>query len=135
MTHYETLEVSERASLAVVNAAWKVLMQRYHPEGSEPDGEKARLVNSAHDVLENPESRRRYDLNLAQERQAEIREAAAREPQWPIAQGYPSAYPPDILQMAAMRIGASALSNLFAQIPELQFIVNTALKHPRGGRQ
>jgi len=118
VTHYEILEVSERASLAVINAAWKVLMQRYHTDGSEPDEEKVRLVNAAHDVLEHPENRRRYDLNLAQERQAEVREAAAREPQWPVQQGgYPAAYPPDILQMAAMRIGASALSNLFQHIP------------------
>lgn len=133
--HYEALEVSERASLAVINAAWLVLMKRYHPDGTEPDEEKARLVNNAHDVLENPEARRKFDLNIAQERNAELRQQqVAWEPQQQAGPmgAYPSAYPADILQMAAMRMGSTILNTFLSQSPELSFLINTALK--RGGK-
>jgi curved DNA-binding protein CbpA len=133
MSHYEILEVAEHATIEVINAAWKTLQRRYHESGSEPDGEKARLINNAHDVLEDPEQRRRYDLSLRQQRAADQREMASAEPShdWLNRQfnqgSYPSPYPPDILQMAAMRLGANVLGNLLAQNPELDFLIKAAM--------
>ena len=129
-TYYDILEVSERASLDVINAAWKCLMRRYHADGSHPDEEKARQVNAAHAALEDPEIRRRYDLSLAQERQAELRQMQQEAAQMAHAfapgssqQGnYPNAYPPDIVQQAAMRMGLHVFENLVQQNPGLRFI-------------
>jgi|SRR5579871_6047975 len=70
-THYETLQVGRKAEQEVIDAAWKVLMRRYHPDGQTPDEEKARRVNHAHDVLSDSNKRRVYD--------AAIDQAASRE--------------------------------------------------------
>lgn len=65
MNHYEVLEVSPKASLEVIRAAYKSLMQRYHPDknGSE-SAERAPLIALAYDVLSNPEKRLAYDRAL-----------------------------------------------------------------------
>ena len=134
MTHYEILEVSEQASLDVINAAWKTLQLRYHPDGSQPDGEKSRLINQAHDILENSEQRRRYDLSIAQDRAAQ-RQMEQSPPAWirDSLEAYPNAYPPNILEQAAMRIGSNMLEGFMAQNPELAFIIRTATaRRPRG---
>jgi curved DNA-binding protein CbpA len=65
MNHYEVLEVSPKASLEVIRAAYKSLMQRYHPDknGGE-SAERAPLIALAYDVLSNPEKRLAYDRSL-----------------------------------------------------------------------
>ena len=84
-THYQVLDIREGASQELVDAAWKILMRRFHPDGAEPNAEKAVRINQAHDILSDPKKREAYDLQLHEER-------AARKPQ-PIERAYPPAYP------------------------------------------
>ncbi len=68
MTHYDTLEVSQRASKETIKAAYKSLMQRYHPDrnpGNAEVEELARRINEAYRILSNVEARAAYDLLLA----------------------------------------------------------------------
>jgi len=131
--HYQILEVSENASLDVIHAAWKALMKKYHPEGSQPDGEKTRAVNLAHDVLEDPEQRRRYDLAVAQERAAEMRQRLDQAP-FVNHGAYPAAYPPNILEVAAQRFAAHALETMMANDQTLAYLINIATGAGRRGR-
>lgn len=70
-TLYHTLEVSETASAEVIDAAWKALLRRWHPDVN-PAPEAARMalkLNCAHEMLNKPASRALYDAQLARERQ------------------------------------------------------------------
>lgn len=59
---YEILEVSQRASPEVIEAAWKAIMKRNYSRGKFIDG--TATVNNAHDILSDPSKRREYDLEL-----------------------------------------------------------------------
>jgi len=62
--YYEALEVHPRASREVIDAAFKALMKRHHPDVKQGTlGRKARLFNEAHDTLTDPELRKHYDAN------------------------------------------------------------------------
>lgn len=67
MNYYEILEVSQNASKEVIKAAYKSLIQRYHPDKN-PDNveiaERASLVVQAFEVLSNVDKRAVYDLQL-----------------------------------------------------------------------
>ena len=61
---YESLEVSPRASAAVIKAAYRCLVQMHHPDkhGGHPTAvEKLARINHAYAVLSSPEQRARYD--------------------------------------------------------------------------
>jgi curved DNA-binding protein CbpA len=62
--YYKVLQVDPEASPAVIAAAYKVLAKRFHPETDLTGVHEIRLaeLNRAHDVLKDPASRRRYDL-------------------------------------------------------------------------
>jgi curved DNA-binding protein CbpA len=62
--YYKVLQVDPEASLAVITAAYKVLAKRFHPETDLTGVHEVRLaeLRRAHDVLKDPASRRRYDL-------------------------------------------------------------------------
>lgn len=64
---YETLEVSPRASAEMIDAAWKVMLRRHHPDtGGRSSGEAAaKRINVAHDWLSDPGLRARYDATRA----------------------------------------------------------------------
>jgi len=67
VNYYEVLEVSPRASQAVIRAAYKSLMQRYHPDKNNGDvdiAKQAILVGTAYEVLSNAESRAAYDVEI-----------------------------------------------------------------------
>ncbi|MDO9254233.1 MAG: J domain-containing protein [Bacteroidales bacterium] len=69
--YYEILEVSANAGQEVIRAAYKTLMQRYHPDKNSNDSEKAQLVLAirlAYDVLSDPELRAAYDIELEKAR-------------------------------------------------------------------
>ena len=54
MNYYEILEVSRNASKEVVKAAYKSLMQRYHPDKNPGDtaiAERAAMVVQAYEVI------------------------------------------------------------------------------------
>ncbi|MDL5032079.1 J domain-containing protein [Pelomonas sp. APW6] len=68
MNHYDTLEVSSRASPEVLRAAYRSLMQRYHPDRHPDDPQAAArtaAITEAYDVLSDPARRAAYDEALA----------------------------------------------------------------------
>lgn len=70
MNYYETLEVSQNASQEVIKAAYRSLMQRYHPDrnpGNAEAAERALLVGRAYEVLSDPNKRVAYDIELKQQ--------------------------------------------------------------------
>jgi hypothetical protein len=68
MTHYDVLEVSPKASAEVIRAAYKSLMQRYHPDKNSEladTGKDAARITQAYEVLGDAGKRAGYDLELA----------------------------------------------------------------------
>lgn len=63
MTHYDTLKVAHDAPEAVIRAAYKTLMQKYHPDKFEGDPEFAlelsKKLLQAYLVLIDPDLRAR----------------------------------------------------------------------------
>jgi curved DNA-binding protein CbpA len=64
---YEVLQVSPTAEREVVEAAYKRLALKYHPDRDSGPGALARmkLINCAYDVLRDPKSRAKYDAERA----------------------------------------------------------------------
>ena len=62
-THYEILNVAPDAELVVIEAAYRALMKKYHPDqgGGARDGPAASDINRAYGVLRDPERRAEYD--------------------------------------------------------------------------
>jgi hypothetical protein len=59
---YTELEVSRLASVEVIDAAYRVLAKRHHPDVSRPnDSDRIKRLNLAHNWLIDPPRRRRYD--------------------------------------------------------------------------
>jgi curved DNA-binding protein CbpA len=58
---YEILEVHKHASLAEIKAAYKKLVQRYHPDKNEGNADKFSKIQNAHLVLSNASTRALYD--------------------------------------------------------------------------
>lgn len=70
MNYYEILEVSQKASQEVIKAAYKSLMQRYHPDRNPDNAEfalHASRVVQAYEVLADLDKRAVYDIELKQE--------------------------------------------------------------------
>jgi molecular chaperone DnaJ len=66
--YYAVLQVSPEADREVIDAAYRQLMKKHHPDmaGNDPRRiaehlARARVLNEAHAVLGDPEQRRRYD--------------------------------------------------------------------------
>jgi hypothetical protein len=71
--HYETLEVSPRASSEVIQAAYRVLARNAHPDRNH-DGDaeqRIRRLNAAYAVLGDPGHRAKYDLECTRARRGE----------------------------------------------------------------
>lgn len=69
LDYYEALQLSPNADAEMIQATYRTLVRRYHPDNLETgDAEWFRLVTEAHDVLGDPISRAKYD-------------AATRDPQ------------------------------------------------------
>ena len=68
MNHYQVLGVDRGAEAAVIEAAYRAMMRRYHPDvypGPKVEAEqKSRALNAAYEILKNPEKRREYDASL-----------------------------------------------------------------------
>ncbi|HLA35675.1 MAG TPA: J domain-containing protein [Rhodocyclaceae bacterium] len=76
MNHYERLELSPNASPAVIKAAYKSLMQRYHPDRSPDSADIAVSIGHAYEVLSDPARRAAYDHELKQLSALELAAAA-----------------------------------------------------------
>ena len=67
-THYDNLKVRRDASTDVIRAAYRKLLQKYHPDRNPGDSEAARIVriiNSSYGVLADPIKRKKHDLWIA----------------------------------------------------------------------
>jgi curved DNA-binding protein CbpA len=64
-THYETLNVSPDAEAVVIEAAYRALMKKYHPDQGAPPpapgAQSAADINEAYAVLREPVRRAEYD--------------------------------------------------------------------------
>jgi len=72
-TYYQTLQVDQDADPDVIEAAFRRLALRYHPDKSAaPDAaNRMREILTAKDVLSDPRKRRAYDASLGIERKPE----------------------------------------------------------------
>ena len=61
--YYKTLGVERSASASEIQKAFRKLARKYHPDiNKSPEAEdKFKSVNEAHEILKDPEKRRRYD--------------------------------------------------------------------------
>lgn len=71
-THYDNLNVSEKASPEVIRAAYKALSQKWHPDKHPDQREKAeryfKIISRAFEMLSDPKARAAYDVWLAEQR-------------------------------------------------------------------
>lgn len=67
---YEVLNVSPGAQPVVIEAAYRALMKRYHPDhaGTAEDAGTAVAINHAYAVLRDPERRAQYDRRVDHDR-------------------------------------------------------------------
>lgn len=63
--HYETLGVSRDATRDEIRKAYYRMARVVHPDKSGGNTTMAAAVNNAHEVLADPEERRRYDIHLS----------------------------------------------------------------------
>lgn len=86
---YEILQVSPRAEIEVIEAAYRRLARKYHPDTNRSPDATARMkdINWAYDILRDPLERARYDRQRRAARAAGAAAGTAAPPQRP-------AYPP-----------------------------------------
>lgn len=72
INYFEVLNVSENAELEVVQASYKALVKKYHPDTTKLDkevaSEKMKLINEAYDVLSDDIKRREHVQSLRNEK-------------------------------------------------------------------
>lgn len=85
MGHYSRLKVTQDAPVEVIRAAYRVLAAKYHPDRhvtDEPGGAEAHAemsaLNTAYQVLINPQSRKDYDALLAERKALRKAKVAAK---------------------------------------------------------
>lgn len=72
--YYEILEVNPKASIEVIEKAYKVLVKKYHPDSYEGEGkiyaeQRIRDINEAYKILSDEFLREQYDIELQKEMQ------------------------------------------------------------------
>ncbi len=95
MNHYDTLEVSPKASPEVIRAAYKSLMQHHHPDKTDNAPEsaaRAPLIAQAYAVLSDPARRAEYDAHLGESVAPQWSAARAQTRARPVAQSWRSWY-------------------------------------------
>lgn len=70
--YYEILEVNPKASIEVIEKAYKVLVKKYHPDTYEGEGkiyaeQRLRDINEAYKILSDEFLREQYDSELQKE--------------------------------------------------------------------
>ena len=66
--YYEILQVHPSAEPEVIEAAYRKLAGKYHPDRNPATQEKMKKINIAHDVLSDPEKRKCYDAEWLQKK-------------------------------------------------------------------
>jgi hypothetical protein len=68
-TFYSILGVTPDSETEVIDAAYRALMKKHHPDRSgQPDDERSRAINEAYAVLKDERKRRAYDSQLRKAR-------------------------------------------------------------------
>ena len=62
--YYEILEVSEKASIETIKAAYRSLAKKYHADNGNENQEQMALVNEAYEVLSDENKKAEYDAML-----------------------------------------------------------------------
>ncbi len=84
-THYDNLKVTRDAPPEVIRAAYRSLCHRFHPDrhgGSARATHTFQLINSAYDVLSDPQRRLQHDLWIAREEAGVTPSDTTRAPAW-----------------------------------------------------
>lgn len=66
-SHYDILNISKNASLDVIQAAYRALSKKYHPDLNPNNPESNRImteINNAFEIISDPLKRQKYDLFL-----------------------------------------------------------------------
>lgn len=66
LTPYQILGIPEDSDAPTIDAAYKRLMKRFHPDVNPDGAEVAKIVNQARDILADTEKRAALDGYLAQ---------------------------------------------------------------------
>jgi hypothetical protein len=110
MNYYEILGVDRGAEQEVIDAAFRAMMRRYHPDtfaGPKAEAERrAKQLNEAYAVLRNPERRRAYDETLG----------PAAPPPPPVYDTLPNPQSRRVVPRGALALGVAAAVAAFAFI-------------------
>lgn len=81
---YRILQVDPSAELVVIQAAYRVLARRFHPDGSEPNAARMAELNRAYELVRDPDARRRYDArrSMTQAQPIPVASPAGRVDAW-----------------------------------------------------
>ncbi|MBI2847030.1 MAG: DnaJ domain-containing protein [Chloroflexi bacterium] len=82
--YYAVLQVDPQAEMEVIQAAYRRLAAKYHPDVDSSPGatEKMKLLNVAYEVLSHPEKRKAYDISGAGPRRQGDPAPGATPRQW-----------------------------------------------------
>ena len=67
-THYDNLKVSRDAPIEVIQAAYRSLARKHHPDrtGGAPESEAImKIINASYEVLSDPQARAKHDQWIA----------------------------------------------------------------------
>ena len=84
MDYYTILQVDPRADPEVIQAAYRRLAAKYHPDvdPSSEATERMKLLNVAYEVLSNPVKRMEHDMSRLEGRQQTVESTSIKHPPW-----------------------------------------------------
>ena len=78
--YYEILQVNSSAEQETIQRVFRLLAQRFHPDNKETGDERRfREIQDAYTILNDPETRARYDSNYEQPLAPGLHRRAGRE--------------------------------------------------------
>jgi molecular chaperone DnaJ len=77
-THYQTLQVSPRATANEIKQAYRQLAKQHHPDVSASDGDRFIEINGAYEVLGDARRKQDYDRSLQQNIPLDLEEKLQR---------------------------------------------------------